>query len=254
MLPSIRSIKVLLVDDQAAFVSLITLLLHEIDIMDVQVAQNAQQGIARYKAHNPDICLLDIDLGKGQPSGIDLADEIRALNPQVPIIFLTSHYSDDYYEKVRHIRPSSFMNKELSKLKLYQSIDLALMQASAKATSPVVQTPPIYFHSAPSEHLFFKIGDAFKQININEVSYFYSKDKLTYARVGNRNYPTSVQLKILEEELDSHFVRIHKGYLVNIKSIDSINTNENYIQIDKEKLPIGHVYRKPFLEKIKLLK
>lgn len=258
---TLQSVRVLIVEDNAAFASLINLLLHEMGITTIDIGQNFQKGLELFQLQQPDICLLDINLGKGEPTGIQLAKEIRRHDVSVPIIYLTSNYTDEYYEQARQTQPSSFLNKELSKLKLFQAIDLALMQLEAKNTTEshkALQTPNphniTYFSAAQTEHLFFKIGDNFKRIHVDDVAFFYSKDKLTYARVGNRNFPTSVQLKVLEDELGVHFVRIHKGYLVNIQYINTIHPGESNVQIGTEVLPVGHVYRKPFLERLKLLK
>jgi DNA-binding LytR/AlgR family response regulator len=205
--------------------------------------------------HPPDLCLVDIDLGPGEKTGIDFAETLRESLPDVPIIYLTSNYTEEFYERTRHTRPSSFMNKELSRFKLQQAIDLALMHPvgaiSPGSTRPeVIEMPPVINHS----NFFFKIGDVYKSIPVSEVTYFFSDQKLNYARVGQRNFPTSVQLKVLEKEFSSSFARIHKSYLVNVNLIESINPGEGTIVIHGETLPIGQAYRKPFLDHLKLLK
>ncbi len=105
-----------------------------------------------------------------------------------------------------------------------------------------------------SSQLFLKIGDMYKAIDVESIDYFYADNKLTYARVGNRNFPTNVQLKVLACELGPKFLRSHKKYLINVDSIESILIKDGKIKIGKELLPIGYAYRKPFLEQIHLLK
>ena len=77
---------------------------------------------------------------------------------------------------------------------------------------------------------------------------------MTFARVDKRNFPTSVQLKTLEDELFPKFLRIHKSYLVNVDFIDAINTRDDKVEVMGESLPIGYSHRKSFLEQLKLLK
>lgn len=55
---------------------------------DVALEANGDAALARFKSFAPDVCVLDVMLpGK---DGFAIADEIRALNTQVPIIFLTA--------------------------------------------------------------------------------------------------------------------------------------------------------------------
>lgn len=53
---------------------------------------SANQALAAMDEQEPDVALLDLDLGPG-PSGLDLAVLLRKRNPTIGIIFLTS-YSD----------------------------------------------------------------------------------------------------------------------------------------------------------------
>ena len=253
IMPQTNNYRILVVDDNAGFLNLLSILLEQMGFKRVFIASNYATAIRLFHTESPDICLLDIELGESK-NGIELGEEIRSLNAHIPIIFLTANYTDDYYEKSRHVRPSSFMNKELSRLKLHQAIDLALVSRLAPHPQhpPVVlpQTPPLLSQS----NLFFKIGDVYKSIPIEEIAFFYSEQKLNYAKVGKRNYPTNVQLKTLEDELKPGFARIHKSYLINIKHVEAIHPAESSVHINGEALPIGYAYRKNFLEGIRLIK
>lgn len=250
------NLNILILEDLQGFSMLLKILLEEMGLPKVYTAKNYAEAVVVLEQHTPDLCLVDIDLGPGEKTGIDFAETLRESLPDVPIIYLTSNYTEEFYERTRHTRPSSFMNKELSRFKLQQAIDLALMHPVSASngtggTRPeTVEMPPVINHS----NFFFKIGDVYKSIPVNEVTYFFSDQKLNYARVGQRNFPTSVQLKVLEKEFSSNFARIHKSYLVNVNLIESINPGEGTIVIHGETLPIGQAYRKPFLDHLKLLK
>ncbi|WP_170110288.1 LytR/AlgR family response regulator transcription factor [Flavilitoribacter nigricans] len=255
--------KVLVVEDNLGFINLLTILLHEIDIHLIESATDLRSGLEAFRKFQPDLCLLDINLGNGlKDNGVLLAEEIRSTNESIPIIFLTANYTDDYYMLCRHVRPSGFMNKELSRSKLFHTIDMAFLNipqqngqvngnGEAINGSGPEESPQLHYDS---KNFFFKIGDQYKGIEKDKIAYFYSKDKLTYAKVGKRNYPTSVQLKSLEEKLFPHFQRVHKSFLVNIDYIASINPKEDKIEVGAETIPIGYAYRKSFLQGVNLLK
>ena len=86
------------------------------------------------------------------------------------------------------------------------------------------------------------------------MEYFFSDQKLTYAKVEQRNFPTSVQLKTLEKDFAPIFLRIHKSYLVNVKMIESLNPGESTLVVGGQMLPIGYAYKKVFFEQLQLLK
>jgi DNA-binding LytR/AlgR family response regulator len=244
---------ILIVEDDPTFANLLQILLGQLNFMQVFHATNYDSALQLMATKSIDLFLIDITLSESK-SGIQLAEEIRLQQRRVPIIYLTANYTDDYYTLARHTRPSSFINKELSKLKLHQAIDLALLSQHTVEKNITLAGNHVPPHI--SEHnLYFRIGDSFKAFPIKEVAYFYSDKKMTYAKIGTRSYPTSVQLKTLEEELSSgDFVRIHKSYIVNTRQIEAIHPGESTVSINNESLPIGNAYRKEFMSILRLLK
>lgn len=87
-----------------------------------------------------------------------------------------------------------------------------------------------------------------------EIDMFFAKDKIVFAKVDKRNYPTSINLKKLEHELNHTFIRIHKSYLINKLKIKSIHFREDKVEVGEEQLPIGYAYKKAFLKKVRLMK
>lgn len=250
---------ILVVEDEPSFMHMITILLEEMGVKQIIKKNTYQSGLEAYKTYRPNICILDINLDNTEKDGIALATQIREFSDDVSIIFLTSFFQESYYLKAREVAPSSFMSKDISRLKLMQALDIATASLHRTNSSPPTQKIPEDTHHPvplPPVHLknnstfFFKVGDVFKAFNIDEIIYFYADNKLTYARIGNRNYPTSVQLKILEDELAGKFCRCHKKYLINIDAIDSVLIKEDKVKMGEELLPIGYAYRKSFIDTI----
>ncbi len=246
-----KNLQILVVEDNEAFSQLIRILLQDTGLTKIHIVSSYEDGLEQFEVYTPDVCIFDIELGQNKKSGIQLAEKVRETNATIPIIFLTSHYLEEFYEKCKHTRPSCFMSKEISHFKLQQAIDLALLHSGMPAPAPLVAERTPYVSHA---NFFFKIGDIYKSIPVKEIAYFFADQKLNYARVGQRNFPTSVQLKTLEHEFGAQFVRIHKSYLVNVSMIESINPGENSVFINEETLPIGYAYKKQFLDQVQLLK
>jgi DNA-binding NarL/FixJ family response regulator len=57
-----------------------------------------------FKKDQPDVAILDIDLGAG-PTGIDLANKIRKINHRVAIVFCTSYKDIRFIKNESHYYP-----------------------------------------------------------------------------------------------------------------------------------------------------
>ena len=67
------------------------LMAHGYDVQLYSNRQNARQG---FQTRLPDLAILDIMLENDMDGGFDLCRELRALSPELPIIFLTARNSD----------------------------------------------------------------------------------------------------------------------------------------------------------------
>ncbi|MBC6994259.1 response regulator transcription factor [Neolewinella lacunae] len=253
MKKKIEDATILVVEDDHRFVNLLTLLLNQMSFHKLHYAVTYEEALRAIEDEEDiDLLLIDIHLGPGR-NGIMLAEELRRRHIQTPIIYLTSNHTEEYYAYARHTRPAGFLSKELSRVKVYQAIDIALMPTFDPDKNRDGENAA---HPTAQQHsLYFKVGDVFKTIPLNQVAYFYADQKMSIAKVGSRSYPTSTQLKTLEGELpELGFLRIHKSYLINTQLIETINLGESSITINGETLPIGNTYRKEFLAALKMLK
>lgn len=82
-----KPLNVLVVEDEPLVRSLLTSLL-ESDGFQVVSAKNAAEARTAIKSFEPQVAILDIELGDG-PSGIDLAQILRLELPKLGIVFLT---------------------------------------------------------------------------------------------------------------------------------------------------------------------
>jgi DNA-binding NarL/FixJ family response regulator len=81
--------KVLIVEDERFTRTMLHTSISALGFDVVGACATAQQALATVNGGEVDVALLDLDLGPG-PSGIDVAYAIRAAQPSVGIVFLTS--------------------------------------------------------------------------------------------------------------------------------------------------------------------
>ena len=91
-----RAIRLLLVDDEAAFVDTLA---HRLEKRKFKVARayGAQEGIQRLEKANYDVAILDLRM---EPlDGMDLLKIFQKMAPDMPVIILTGHGSQNSAEQ-----------------------------------------------------------------------------------------------------------------------------------------------------------
>ncbi len=105
-----ETIRVLIVDDHAIVRASARLLLQaEPDIEVVGEAGDGQAAIAQTEALMPDVVLMD--LAMPGISGLEAAREIKRRWPQVQVLALTVHRSDDYFFRMLEAGASGYVLK-----------------------------------------------------------------------------------------------------------------------------------------------
>lgn len=78
--------------------------------------------------------------------------------------------------------------------------------------------------------ILVKIGYNLKVVNVNEVSCFYSENKIVYLQTSERAYPTDFTLDELEKVLDvQKFFRVNRQFIINSDYIQNIHTSPQFV-------------------------
>ena len=105
--------KTLLVEDNIIFrKSISEILNNEFPSMDIEEASNSKEALQQIQNLPPNLILMDIKLP--DESGLHLTKTIKATNPEIPIIILTSHNIPEYREAARQAGANNFLVKSIS--------------------------------------------------------------------------------------------------------------------------------------------
>ncbi|GAB2785230.1 response regulator transcription factor [Rhabdobacter roseus] len=104
-------LKLLYVEDEPFLGKIVKESLESRDF-DVRMVADGGQVMAEYGAFAPDLCVLDVMLP--QRDGYELAREIRALNPRMPILFLTAKTQTDDVLKGFQVGGNDYIRKPFS--------------------------------------------------------------------------------------------------------------------------------------------
>ena len=228
-------IKIAICDDEKNIRSYLTSLIREQNT-ECEITEYASADEYLSSSMEHDLLFLDIEL-KGSASGIDgmgMARQIRSLEQirQPVIIFVTGY--EKYVYDAFDVDAFQYLVKPVNEQKFAEVFsraqDKILSEAEQKKKTLLIQYAGAN-KAIPLDHIYYMESQKHKIV-------LYTKDgKLEYyAQIGE-----------LEEELQEHFCRIHKGYLVNLSYVDEYIRTE-IILTNGDKLPLSKYKYEDFVK------
>lgn len=151
-----------------------------------------------------DILFLDIFLQK--LNGIKIARDVKRLNPDCKIIFITS--SPDFAVSAYEIGAIHYLVKPLSRQALEDAMDRCLDKHPAPEHTRFLEI------IVEREHMLF---------NPDFIRYIESKGKMLVLHTSSGEFNTWASLKKVQEQLkDGDFIKLQRSYLVNMNYIVQI--------------------------------
>ena len=161
-----------------------------------------------------DLVLMDYLLGDG--NGIDFIKQVRLVNPNLLVIFLTV-YSEHAIESIR-LDTFRYLVKPVPDDLLYEAMDsfLKIYQYTRKIIVPTV-------------------GKTY-YLDADDVMYIEADKKHTVVRTVTGQYSSSKSISDFFSEINnSHFFKTHRSYILNMKYISSIE-NKTVVLTNGEKV------------------
>ncbi len=207
--------KVLIVDDeQPARERLKQLLGDESDYDCVGEAANGNDALRLSAQLRPDIILLDIRMPG--LDGIETAHHLNALDNPPAVIFATAY--DEYAIDAFDARAIGYVLKPVRHSKLVA----ALEQASRLAPSTLSSIASDANMPSVRKHVCARAHGELRLIPVADISCFRADQKYVAVNHSNGEDLIDESLKALAEEFSDDFVRIHRGALVAVRSIDRV--------------------------------
>ena len=174
--------------------------------------------------------LLILDILMPGLNGIQLAAEIRALNQNCKIIFITS--SPDFAVDSYDVKAYYYLLKPFSQSKLLDLLGKVLAELQKNPKSILVREKR-----------------KLTKVNIDSIQYVESMDHSLILHLNGREALSCFgtlndYAKILLE--NRQFIRCHKSFIVNLYYVQSVTARE-FILLDKTQIPIS----KPLVQQAK---
>ena len=183
----------------------------------ITFTSSSPDKLLNFVKHNPvHVLLLDIDL-KSTKSGIELAEQIRAIDKSVYIIFITGHFE---FSLIAY------------KCKTFEETILRLYSDVFGDTSRYIRL------------------DNNKTVIKEDSIRFIKKDGMKVIfHTDTRDYETYSSFNKISDMLPYNFVRCHKSYIVNVGKISDIDIPKNTIHFsNNDSCYIGPKYKEILME------
>lgn len=194
------------------------------DLELIATLHSVEEGVDFFqKNEHPDLIFSDIVLGDGL--SFDIFEKVLTKSF---IIYTTAF--DQYTLKAFKLNSIDYLLKPI--------LDEDLQKAIEKYQSFVPQEQSynqLNFKNLIKEEkprlsrIVSKIGYNLKIIQVDEISCFYSENKIVYAQTSERAYPTDFTLDELEDVLPSEsFFRANRQFIIHLNFIKNIHTSPQF--------------------------
>lgn len=245
-----KHIRTIVADDEPAARSrLAKLVALEPDLELVAECRNGTEAVDAVLKHKPDLIFLDIQMP--QVNGFDVVEKLG--NGRMPfVVFVTAH--DQYALKAFNVNAVDYLLKPYDDDRFFSSVDKARkwmqMRMSSQLTGRLMDLMREHLHANSEFTEYFTIKDRGRErkIAVGDVLYFQAEGNYLRLQLKEGHELYRMTMNAVETELDpNRFLRIHRGYIVNIAHIRSHRYSGNnefiFTMTNGQHLMSGRSYR-----------
>lgn len=210
-------IKVGICDDEADTLKAIAKIVESASILidfDIEIScitDNQALIFDKIEKNEIDILLLDIDFNNNVKNGIEFALDLRKVNKNFKLIFITGHF--EYGFIAYECKTFDYILKPIDIDKAVKLLE-RLKDEFSTSSSGFIKLNKDY--TVRTKDIFFIERNKSKTT-------IYTKDSC---------YETCYSLNAIKEELPDSFLRIHRSYIVNQDEIVKVNRENKTIYFD----------------------
>lgn len=194
------------------------------DIEVVAKIESVEEGISWFAENeHPQLIFSDIVLGDGL--SFDIFEKI----PTRGFIIYTTAF-DQYTLKAFKLNSIDYLLKPILDEDLAAAIEKfkSFIPSDNSVNSQEIKQL-IKKDKTTLSRILVKIGYNLKIVQTQEVSCFYSENKIVYLQTQERAFPSDFTLDELEDILDGKkFFRVNRQFIINSDYIKNIHTSPNY--------------------------
>ena len=235
-------VKVLIVEDEMIIANSLADVIESFNYVALEPEITFTGAIESIEKEKPGIGIFDINLS-GKKSGIDLAKVVQE-EYDFPFIFLTSNSDKLTLDQAKLTEPSAFLVKPFNNDELYAALELALYNDSQKKQKEIITIDQVIENA-----LFIKSTNGYLRVNYDDILFLKSDNVyIDIVDVNDKTHVVRATINEYSDKLNSDFLRIHRGYIINLKYLEKIDVVN--VTIGHHKIPIGNKYKDNLMRKI----
>ena len=178
-----------------------------------------------------DLIFLDIQLADG------LSFEIfRRVEVLQPVIFTTAY--DQHAIEAFQVNAIDYLLKPVKFDALKQALEkFQKLRSLPDIDYEALSKALLQRHEQRRKRFLVKLGQQFKVVDLRNVAYFYTQNKITFlVNKDGKRYPIEQSLEKLFEDLDKKcYFRINRQFIIHIEAIAAMHTfSKSRVKIDLE--------------------
>lgn len=241
--------KCLIADDSLLDRDAVEMYLSQIDVLRVEaICSNGLEAAAVLQQKEIDIVFSDIDMPG--LSGIQL----KQSTTKAPVFIFISSYAEHAAESynldvidfvVKPVNASRLIkatNKAIEYIELKKKMAANLADASLQQTT----TAPVN----TNEYFYIRDSTGYTRVDNGELLFIESMGNFSRLHTSaQKKHITLVSLKNIEQQLPaSHFMRVHKQYIINLHHMVSLSTEGEVLLSSGHSVPTGAMYKNGLLD------
>ena len=226
-------IRVLAIDDEPLALQQLAVYIKKIQFLEL-VAECQSAIEAKEILNSEDIDAIFCDINMPDLNGMDFVKSLSS----PPLVVFTTAYSEYAVEGFK-VDAVDYLLKPFG-LDDFKRAANRLLERLESKPEPTIAEPE-------DDSIFVKTDYRVVKIAISDIRYIEGMSEYLKIHLESQPKPivTLLSMKKMEEFLPSHFMRIHRSYIINLKKIQEVNKNR--VIMDSETyLPIGDNYKDAF--------
>ena len=205
---------------------------NDFDAKIVLKTQNYKDIMTFMSSSIVNVIVLDIEFKDSELNGLDIANEIRKINKDCYLIFITSHF--EYLLEAYDYKTFAYLFKN--------SISVDTLSETLKR---------LFDDISGSKKRFLKIDNKGTFVDLNDIQFIEKRGMKLIYHTLYKCYETYNSFSKIELVLPNNFIRCHKSFIANITNIVSISLSDNSIIFKNgDVCYIGPKYKNYFMEMI----
>ena len=238
--------KVLIVEDDPMISESLSDIVHVLGHEVVGIADNAVKAIELCSEKEPQIALLDIQIG-GDIDGVDLAEMIND-EFDIPFIFTTAFADNNTITRARERGPFGYLVKPYGVKDLNAAIEVAMgaFQRLKKAEKKGGGGQII------DRNIFLKVDSKLVRVKIDDILYIEAKGDYALFKTKQKGYIVHGTMKKFQQRLDDfNFQKVHRSFIVNLDKI--VDIEESNLLIEDKVIPVSRANKEALMQRLNLM-